>query len=283
MEKKNNCVKVGFSTILWTVSAILLCAAPSLRADVTVPAGQTWDIDYDVTGSDPSGFLWVYGIANILPDAVVTHGLYVQIGGTANIYGGTIKPLVSVSTDAASVTVYGMGLAVDGVPVEYGEMTLTGGMGTLTGTYGDESEIKLLILSNIINLQPPPSSEPLEAQLWVFPGLINRYGRLSKIWAMVRLPEGITKDDIDSTQALVLYANAYDDVAIEASCQRIIQWCRNGIVRVTIIASFDKASLTGAVPDDGQVGLEVVGQLNAGQDFYGIDNVRIVSRYWWRR
>ncbi len=156
MEKKNNCVKVGFSRILWTVSAILLCAAPSLRADETVPAGQTWDIDYNVTGSDPSGFLWVYGIANILPD-------------------------------------------------------------------------------------------------------------------------------IDSTQSLVLYANAYDHVAIEASCQRIIQWCRNGTVRVTIIASFDKASLTDAVPDDGQVALEVVGQLNSGQDFYGTDNVRIVSRYWWRR
>lgn len=49
-------------------------------------------------------------------------------------------------------------------------------------------------------------------------------------------------------------------------------------------ASFDKAELIKAVPD-GKVELEVVGGLNTdtGQDFYGIDTIRIVSWYWWRR
>ena len=50
MENTNKCKNVGFSTILWAVIAAVLCAAPSAQADVTVPAGEEWTIDYDVGG-----------------------------------------------------------------------------------------------------------------------------------------------------------------------------------------------------------------------------------------
>ena len=271
MENKNKHVRVGFSTILWAVLAIVLCAAPSLRADETVPAGETWDIDYPVTGS-----LWVYGTANLLPGADIQWFVYATDTSVVNIKGGTVGYWIDVAP-GAEVTLYGTGFNLG-----EGEYKING---TVTGYYENGDPINLTF-----DCQPgatvtlsAPGGEPLEAQLWVFPGIINRYGPLSKILAIVRLPEGITKDDIDSTQALVLYANGYDDVETEASCQRIVQWCRNGTVHTTIFASFDKASLTDFVPN-GDVELEVVGGLNTDQEeFYGIDTVRIVSWYWWRR
>jgi len=291
MEKNNKHVKVGFATILWAVLAILLCAAPSLGADVDIPNdGVEYNIPGDF-GPIVSGSLWVNGTVNLLTGADIEWFVYALDNSIVNIKGGTVGWWIDVAP-TATVTLYGTDLALDnngnGIrddedsPLGYGPQTIDG---TVVGFYANGDPISLTF-----DCQPgatvtlaAPGGEPLEAQLWVFPGIINRYGRIPKIGAIVRLPEGITKDDIDSTQALVLYANGYDDVEIEASCQRIIQWCRNRTVRTSIIASFDKASLTAAVPDDGKVELQVVGKLDTGQDFYGIDTLRIVSprrRHW---
>lgn len=272
MEKNNNCVKVGFSTILWAVLAILLCATP---------CGWAVDISVPITGP-----YYAEGEVNVYAD--ITYGLFAAPGSMVNIYAGAIGDgqsfgiTVSPDTPYATVTVYGTDFAVDGTPLvpSATEFTPANGGSVLTVTYENETlPTNLLFYSDIpIYLVNTAGAEPLEAELWVFPSLINRYGPLSKILAMVRLPEGITKDDIDSDQMLVLYADGYD-VEIEASCQQIIEWCRNGTVHTTIIASFDKAELIEAVPD-GDVEIEVVGGLNSGQDFYGTDTVRIVSWYW---
>ena len=272
MENKKKHVRVGFSTILWAVLAILLCAAPSLSADETIPYdGEEYNIPGDF-GPIVSGSLWVDGIVNLLPDANIQWIVYATGTSVVNIKGGTVGLWIDVAP-GAKVTVYGTSFNL-------GEGEHFIDYGTVTGLYENEDPINLTF-----DCQPgatvtleAPGGEPLEAQLWVFPGIINRYGPLSKILAMVRLPEGITKDDIDSDQMLVLYADGYD-VEIEASCQQIIEWCRNGTVHTTIIASFDKAELIEAVPD-GDVEIEVVGGLNSGQDFYGTDTVRIVSWYW---
>ncbi len=119
--------------------------------------------------------------------------------------------------------------------------------------------------------------EPMEAQLWIFPATIHRHRGFPEITAVVRLPEGITKDQIDIGQPLLLYPGG-----IEAMCQGAIQWCGWGIPRTSIIAFFSKADLMDAVPDNGYSELFVVGQLNTGQYFYGSDFVRIVSWCWWR-
>jgi len=281
MENKNKHVRVGFSTILWAVLAILLCAAPSLRADVEIPDdGKEYNIPGDF-GPIVSGSLWVYGTVNLLTDANIEVFVYATGTSVVNIKGGTVGYWIDVAP-TATVTLYGTDLALDnngnGIrddedsPLGYGPQTIDG---TVVGFYANCHAGATVTLV-------APGGEPLEAQLWVFPSLINRYGPLSKILAMVRLPEGISKNDIDSSRPLVLYANGYDDVKIEASCQRIIQWRRNGIVHTTIFASFDIAELIEALTD-GKVQLEVVGGLNTGQDFYGIDTVRIVSWSWWRR
>jgi hypothetical protein len=290
MEKKNKHVRVGFSTILWAVLAIVLCAAPSLGADVDIPNdGVEYNIPGDF-GPIISGSLYVYGTVNLLTGADIEWFVYATGTSVVNIKGGTVGYWIDVAP-TATVTLYGTDLALDnngnGIrddedsPLGYGPQTIDG---TVVGFYANGNPIDLTFdcqLGATVTLAAP-GGEQLEAQLWVFPSLINRYGPLSKILAMVRLPEGISKNDIDSSRPLVLYANGYDDVKIEASCQRIIQWRRNGIVHTTIFASFDIAELIEALTD-GKVQLEVVGGLNTGQDFFGIDTVRIVSWSWWRR
>ena len=290
MGKKNKHVRVGFSTILWAVLAIVLCAAPNLRADVDIPNdGVEYNIPGDF-GPIISGSLWVNGTVNLLTGADIEWFVYATGTSVVNIKGGTVGYWIDVAP-TATVTLYGTDLALDnngnGIrddedsPLGYGPQTIDG---TVVGFYANGNPIDLTFdcqLGATVTLAAPVG-EPLEAQLWVFPSLINRYGPLSKILAMVRLPEGISKNDIDSSRPLVLYANGYDDVKIEASCQRIIQWRRNGIVHTTIFASFDIAELIEAWTD-GKVQLEVVGGLNTDQDFYGIDTVRIVSWSWRRR
>ncbi len=171
MKKKNkkNQIRMRLSKILFCCLAIVLCTTPALHALETVPAGATWDIDYAVTEI----LLYVYGIANLQPPGASAQYIYVQNGGTLNMYSGTIGSgcFINVGSIAAGMTIYGTEFEVDGYPCEYGEVTLTRGRGTLTGEYGDESSIDLWIFNdNPINLQPPPSSGPEEIQIDIKPG-----------------------------------------------------------------------------------------------------------------
>ncbi len=92
--------------------------------------------------------------------------------------------------------------------------------------------------------------------------------------AWVRLPQGITKDQIDSDTPLILYP-----VGIEAMRQFVLQNRRRGSQRVSIFAFFDKAELMDAIPANGRVELQVLGHLRQpGQYFYGSDTIRIKTR-----
>ena len=118
-------------------------------------------------------------------------------------------------------------------------------------------------------------AEAIEAQLWIFPPVVHRQRGVPEIAAILRLPEGITKDQINIDQPLVLYPGG-----IEATRQNAIQWHRRRAMRTTIYAFFDKDSLMNAVPDNGSVELRVVGKLNDGRSFCGTNTVRIGT---WRR
>ncbi len=170
MKKKNkkNQIRMRLSKILLCILAILLCAAPALHADETVPADETWDVNYPVTET-----LYVEGIANLRTGASAQF-IYVQNGGTLNMYSGTIGLgcFINVGSGAAGMTVYGTDFAVSNGTIEPdGNWTPDSslGRGILTGCYEDESSIYLWIFSNTaINLQPPPSSE--EIQIDIKPG-----------------------------------------------------------------------------------------------------------------
>jgi len=118
-------------------------------------------------------------------------------------------------------------------------------------------------------------SDHVEAQLWIFPKTIHRRNkRIKKIMVRFHLPQGVTKDQIDSNEVLVMYPDGARN-GIEAVRQFIIQRGRAGRQRTSIIASFDKSELMGAIPDNGKMELEVVGNLMSGQYFYGSDTVWI--------
>jgi len=113
--------------------------------------------------------------------------------------------------------------------------------------------------------------EPMESHLRISPRVVNRSSRQPKILALLRLPEGVTKEQIAADEPLRLYPGE-----IEPIRQRIRQSEISGAQRTSILAFFDKAELMEAVPDDGRVELRVVGQLKTGQYFYGTDTVRII-------
>ena len=120
-----------------------------------------------------------------------------------------------------------------------------------------------------------------ESHLRIIPRIINREGRLQRILAVIRFPEGTIEEDIDIGQQLILYPGDSLE-GVEAINQRIVSWYRWGTLRVSIFASFSKDEVTAGVPEDGLVELMVIGRFKDGQYFYGFDNVRIISWNWRR-
>ena len=113
---------------------------------------------------------------------------------------------------------------------------------------------------------------PLEARLLIMPRTINRKSRQRHIMAWLSLPAEVTRDDIDENVPLTLYPGD-----IEASRQFIFQNNRYDRTHTFILAFFKKSDLMNAVPEDGQVQLEAVGQLNTGRYFFGQHTVRIIN------
>lgn len=183
MESTGKWEKASFLTILWATLAVVLCAAPPVQADVTVPAGQEWDIDYDV-----GGLLNVYGIANLDTGAHAEYGIYAFGGSAVNIRGGTIGAGSAVTVfsgpPAATVTVYGTGFVVSSGTITDGSWTPGGGSGTLTGKYGDGTDIKLLFYSDVpIHLSAPGVTNQPPIAIAGQEGLIGPGGKIHPIYS----------------------------------------------------------------------------------------------------
>ncbi|MHC4533130.1 MAG: right-handed parallel beta-helix repeat-containing protein [Planctomycetota bacterium] len=129
-----------------------------------------------------------------------------------------------------------------------------------------------------------PWSEPYgwiehNTPLRIIPSIINREGCLERILAVIRFPEGITEEDIDIGQNLILYPGD-SLVSVEATSQRIITWCRWGTSRVSVFAFFTKDDVTALIPEDGPAEMMVIGRFTDGQYFCGLDDVRIITWSW---
>lgn len=135
----------------------------------------------------------------------------------------------------------------------------------------DESEevlFSLWIWSDFdIHLRAPGSKEEkerLEAELCISPTVIHRQRRNPVVFARLRLPEGITKDDVDSDYRLMLYADE-NEGGIEAKCQRIFQSRKRKTSRVKIFAFFNLSTLLEALPENcEEMQLQVCGRLKTG-------------------
>jgi hypothetical protein len=121
----------------------------------------------------------------------------------------------------------------------------------------------------------------LEADVWILPRAINRYSRMRRIMVWIHLPEGVTGDQVDSNEPLVLYPEDSEG-GIEAVRQYVIPRGRGSTKRTSIFAFFDKGELMDAVDSNGGVELQVVGSFRTGQYFYGSDTIRIIGRWRWR-
>ena len=111
---------------------------------------------------------------------------------------------------------------------------------------------------------------PIEGTLSVMPHTINLLNEQAsaKIAAMLRLPPVITKNQIDSTQELLLYPG--ETAALR---QNILSYDVNDAQRVWILALFDKSEFLNTAGTGGEIEVDVVGQLKTGQYFFGSDTV----------
>jgi len=300
MEKKNNSLRrIVSSSVLLGFLAILLCA-PKVRADFVVLDGQTENIDYAV-----GDYLEIFGTANLYTGAYAAFGIYAYPGeaseapgSTVNIYGCAPGNTLTVLKQGdigerfglpPVVTIYGSMFHIG--PIETGasfsppdDRPINDILHILDES--NEELFSLWIWSDVdIHLRAPGSTEKerLEAELWVSPKLMYRQRRSPVVFATLRLPEGITKDDVDRDYRLMLYTEE-NEGGIEANCQRIYQSCRQETSRVKIFAFFNMARLLdGAADNCEEMQLQVCGRIKTGQEFYGSDTIRIINphkRHW---
>ncbi|MDH4241667.1 MAG: hypothetical protein OEW48_19075, partial [Phycisphaerae bacterium] len=174
MERKETMLKTGCLRTLWAVMVVFLCAVPSVQADVTVPAGEEWDIDYDV-----GGVLNVNtnGIANLYTGFYTDYGIYAFAYSTVNIRGGAIGVgygVILAGWPAPTVTVYGTDFAVTSGTIEPDGSWKPDGSGTLTGDYENGDPIELLFYSptaiNLVDTGTPPPPQPINVDIDIKPG-----------------------------------------------------------------------------------------------------------------
>ena len=106
---------------------------------------------------------------------------------------------------------------------------------------------------------------PLVCTAKVTPVVVNRKSNQPDVQGILELPTGISKEQVDLDQKLILYPGG-----IEAMVSRIVgSSTGGGKSGVAIHASFSKSSLMAAVPTDGPIEVDIVGRLETGQWFSG--------------
>jgi hypothetical protein len=109
---------------------------------------------------------------------------------------------------------------------------------------------------------------PIEADLYIVPRVINRSSRGRSVMAIITLPEGIGKDDIDVDVVFTLFPG-------EIAAAR--QLVRKVGGEVKVFGLFSRSDLMDAAIANGRVELTIVGKLKSGQCVYGADSVRIIQ------
>ncbi len=197
-------------------------------------------------GSDKEAYAWLDGIADVNLDG---SGSYDEDGDSLTyLWSWEIEP-----------NIYG-----------------TNGVNPIIELPVGEHTIELIVNDGLEDSEPNCTTvtviEPLHSFLRIMPRTINRKSRQRHIMVWMRLPAGISKDDIDENVPLTLYPGD-----IEASRQFILQNNRGVNTHAFILAFFKKSDLMNAVPEDGQVQLEAVGQLVTGRYFFGQRTIRIIN------
>ena len=260
MGRRENNMKTRPLAILLCILAILLLTAPVLFADETVPFGQTKDIDYPVTG-----LLTIYGTANLLTGASVSESIYVQDGGTLNMYSGSVGLFVSISTENEKVTVYGTNFGGDGDFSVDGQVSFPSGSGTLTGTYRDGSAINLWFAGSTVYLKDPVSDVE-DVEIDIKPG---SYPNSINLKSNGVVPVAVlTTDDID--------AATVDPATVAFAGAKPLRWSLCDVDDDGDVDMVFHFKTQGLNLDENSTEAELTGQTNGGGDISGTDDVRIV-------
>jgi hypothetical protein len=124
----------------------------------------------------------------------------------------------------------------------------------------DDSEPDQVVITVAMQMQ----------SLLIVPREINRQSENKTILALVRLPKGVTKEQVNMEKPLQFFPGG-----IEALSQHVIGSIRQGVQYTNIYSLFDKDELMLAIPDNGSVELHVVGWLMDGTIFRGRDVIKI--------
>jgi hypothetical protein len=129
--------------------------------------------------------------------------------------------------------------------------------------------VTLVVNDGIIDSEPSELNitvvEPLEVDLAVSPRVLNFRSRSWKITAKMRFPWDITRNEIDSSEPILLYPGEIQAewVKVKSSYNR-----RYKSWRITACILFNKNELIG-LADENKTQIAVVGKLDTGQYFFG--------------
>lgn len=286
MEKKNSCARAGFSTILWGILAVLLCA-PAYGAVLTVHSEDTLNVG---TGKQMEEILssewwWVdvYGTLNMYPGAYIEPVVYAYAGSTVNIYGGEFGDgwLTVMSTDAA-VTIYGTGFTLTnavGVKLDNTENPqwiqitnpVQGGSGTLTWEYQGLTYTVPFSSSADISLAAPAIAVDIDIKPGSYPNSIN-LGSNGVIPVAI-----LSTADFDATTVLPETVSlAGSGVAVRGKGNKLLAHEEdvNGDGLTDLVVKVETENLDPGTFQDGLATL--TGQTSDGVQFEGSDEIIIV-------
>ncbi len=282
MEKKNSSMRAGFSTILWGVLAVLLCAAPCGAR--TVASGETLNVGTGYPDEQILGdWLDVYGTVNMYPGAYIEYGLYAYAGSTVNIRGGgfgsygylTIIGATGPDEKDPVVTIYGTDFHVGSDYYQPCSPYLISGV-TLEGYYDDGKTmpISLWISADAPIFLAPPGGCVKTVEIDIKPGSdpnpINP-GSNGLIPVAILTTDDFNAADVNS--ATVTLAGA--KVAVRGKAEKLMARLEDidGDGDLDLLVQVETQS-DGELWESGTVTL--TGKTYDGQDIKGTDEVIIV-------
>jgi hypothetical protein len=138
-----------------------------------------------------------------------------------------------------------------------------------------EHQIELVVYDGIDESEPDyciiTVLEPLRAKLFCVPRVLNTQSRRRTIVALLAMPEGILRSDINQSVSLV-----FTPGNVIARRQYVFQWKKHGRPCTWVMAVFNKSDCMPHL-SPGQNQVEVTGKLNDGRYFFGNCNLRVNS------
>jgi len=187
--------------------------------------------------------------------------LYAWIDGFAEV---TLNGSASFDADGDALT-YLWKWSIDGNDYE------TNGVNPLIQLPAGSHRIELIVNDGIVNSEPNYVEvnviEPIKGTLMVMPRVINNRLEQKNILAMLRLPAGINRTQIDYNTPVLLYPGEIQTV------KKFIL----GFSPISLFAAFSTNEVFEEITGIRPVQLYVVGQLKTGQFFYGGDTIRIIN------